>query len=138
MRHEDLLAEASKPGGLLEEALGLYHVYRSHVVGPTILKLIELFRGLQSQRKDSVTGFDRAPDRYMATGKEACDVIREEFDNDQLYVAWCIGSARKYELRAGHKAGESFERDREKARWYRLEADYVLGLGPSPRAGRST
>jgi hypothetical protein len=79
------------------------------------------------------TGFDAAPARYMASGREAIDVIREEL-GDAGFIAFCIGNARKYELRAGHKGPA--EVDLEKARWYREMAAYVLGSGPDPRSYR--
>lgn len=83
------------------------------------------------------TGFDAAPSRYMATGREAIDVIREEL-GDAGCRAFCLGNQRKYELRAGHKAGASADNDREKARWYRAFAAFIDGLGPDPRSYRRT
>lgn len=83
------------------------------------------------------TGFDAAPSRYMATGKEAIDIIREEL-GDAMFIGFCLGNARKYELRAGHKEGASEANDLEKARWYRQMADHV-GTGgtlPDPRTSR--
>lgn len=79
------------------------------------------------------TGFDAAPNRYMATGREAIDVIREEL-GDHGFIAFCIGNARKYELRAGHKGPA--EIDLEKARWYREMASHVQVGSPDPRAYR--
>jgi aminoglycoside phosphotransferase (APT) family kinase protein len=81
------------------------------------------------------TGFDAAPDRYMATGREACDIIREEL-GDPGFVAFCLGNARKYELRAGHKAGTTADNDLEKARWYREMAAHVTTGSPDPRTYR--
>jgi len=79
------------------------------------------------------TGFESAPTRYMATGREAIDIIREEL-GDQHFVWFCLGNARKYELRAGHKGPASV--DLEKARWYREMAAHVQGLRPDPRSYR--
>jgi hypothetical protein len=79
------------------------------------------------------TGFDAAPSRYTATGREAIDIIREEL-GDAGCLAFCIGNARKYELRAGHKGPA--ENDREKARWYRAFAAFLRGEGPDPRSYR--
>lgn len=81
------------------------------------------------------TGFDKAPDRYMATGKEAIDIIREKL-GESGFVSYCYGCALKYELRAGHKAGVSEATDREKARWYTMMAAHVEGQGPDPRSYR--
>jgi hypothetical protein len=83
------------------------------------------------------TGFSAAPSRYMATGREAIDIIRDEL-GDAGCVAFCIGNARKYELRAGHKASATAENDLEKARWYRQFAAFVRGEGSDPRANRRT
>lgn len=83
------------------------------------------------------TGFDAAPSRYMATGREAIDIIREEL-GDEGCVAFCIGNARKYELRAGHKASTTAENDLEKARWYRAFADHITTGSPDPRTYRRT
>lgn len=54
--------------------------------------------------QDDPTGFDAAPSRYMASGREAIDVIREQLGDDEKFAAFCLGNALKYELRAGHKA----------------------------------
>ena len=81
------------------------------------------------------TGFAAAPARFTATGREAIDVIWEEL-GDQATRSFCVGCARKYELRAGHKAGTSAANDLEKARWYRMFAAHIDGLGPDPRQGR--
>lgn len=79
------------------------------------------------------TGFDAAPSRYTATGREAIDIIREEL-GDERFAAFCIGNARKYELRAGHKGPA--EVDLEKARWYRQMARHVQFGEADPRAYR--
>lgn len=84
---------------------------------------------------DDETGFDRAPSKYMAHGREAVDILRDEL-GDQAFRWVCVGTARLYELRAGHKPGVSAETDLTKARWWRQMAAHVDGLGPDPRAGR--
>lgn len=81
------------------------------------------------------TGFAAAPARYTASGREAIDVIREEL-GDMGCWAFCLGNARKYELRAGHKGDAA--NDLEKARWYREFAAFVTGKGPDPRSYRVT
>lgn len=79
------------------------------------------------------TGFDEAPSRYVTdSGREAIDIIRDSM-SDREFVVWCCGQALKYECREGKKAGTD---DAEKARWYRLMADHVLGVGPDPRHER--
>lgn len=81
------------------------------------------------------TGFEAAPSRYMATGREAIDVIREEL-GDERFAGFCRGTARKYRLRAGHKAGAPEGNDLEKARWYEMMADHVESGTPDPRTLR--
>jgi hypothetical protein len=85
---------------------------------------------------DDPTGFDAAPSRYMATGREAIDIIRERL-GDEAFVGFCLGNALKYELRAGHKAGAPAGVDLDKARWYREMADHVTLGTPDPRAYRA-
>lgn len=47
-----------------------------------------------------------------------------------------IGNILKYALRAGVKAGSSYEEDMAKARWYaRRHIDNIAACGPGPGAG---
>nr|DAM86296.1 MAG TPA: nucelotide kinase [Caudoviricetes sp.] len=47
-----------------------------------------------------------------------------------------IGNILKYALRAGAKAGSSYEEDMAKARWYaRRYIDNIAACGPGPGAG---
>ena len=82
---------------------------------------------------DSNTGFDRAPDRYSAAGRETIDRIRDRL-GDAGFVSFCLGSAMKYEDRAGMKGDAAT--DRAKARWYRGMAEHVASGSPDPRSGR--
>jgi hypothetical protein len=82
---------------------------------------------------DSATGLDRAPDRYMATGRETIDRIRDVL-GDEGFVAFCVGNALKYADRAGLKSDAEF--DLVKQRWYLDMAAHVRDEGPDPRAGR--
>lgn len=88
---------------------------------------------LFAQGRDSATGFDRAPDRYSAKGRETIDRIRDDL-GDEGFIAFCVGNAAKYEDRAGLKG--SADEDMKKARWYRTMAAHVRGEGPDPRAER--
>jgi hypothetical protein len=63
---------------------------------------------------DSVTGFDRAPARYSAHGRETIDRIRDVL-GDTGFVA---------------------TEDMAKANWYRQMADHVAYGTLDPRAGR--
>lgn len=66
------------------------------------------------------------PDHYkLGNGREVIDVIRLMMTEDELR-GFCKGNYLKYILRAGKKAGESAETDREKAEWY---LDYLENLG---------
>ena len=86
-----------------------------------------------SRPTDSDTGLDRAPDRYMAAGRETIDRIRDAL-GDEGFVAFCAGNAMKYDDRAGRKGDEAT--DREKATFYRCMANHVRSYGPDPRHGR--
>jgi hypothetical protein len=81
---------------------------------------------------DTVAGFDRAPARYLQGGREKIDVIRDAL-TDEGFVAFCIGSAIKYNGRdKGDPAG-----DADKGRWYREMAAHVRGEGLDPRHRRA-
>lgn len=82
---------------------------------------------------DSVAGFDRAPDRYSAKGRETIDRIRDHL-GDEGFAAFCIGNAMKYEDRAGLK-GDAAD-DQAKARWYWAMAAHVMHGAPDPRSDR--
>lgn len=50
--------------------------------------------------------------------------------------SFLIGNILKYVLRAGYKAGSSYEEDMAKARWYsRRYIDNIAACGPGPGAG---
>lgn len=99
---------------------------------------------------DSPTGHDRAPDRYMAHGRETIDRQRDaayafaeslaipgvNVDElaDVLFVYLCTMQRLRYTDRAGLKGG--VEEDKAKAKFYFDMAQHVsLGL-PDPRADR--
>ena len=107
---------------------------------------------------DTPVGFDRAPDRYMAHGRETIDRMRDrafvvaeayagavgaadEVTNalaDLLFIYHCEVTAMKYEDRAGRKGDEGDEQqDRDKALFYRRMAAHVRGFGPDPRVNRA-
>ena len=65
------------------------------------------------------------PDHYkLGDGREVIDVIRLMMTEDELR-GFCKGNYLKYMLRAGKKAGESAETDRQKAAWY---LDYLENM----------
>lgn len=102
-------------------------------VGRVVAREFPRTWALFADGRDSVAGFDRAPDRYSQGSRETIDTIRDELGDD-AFVAFCVGTARKYEDRRGHKGDASGDQD--KARWYRAMAAHVRGEGPDPRAGR--
>lgn len=58
------------------------------------------------------------PDHYkLDNGREVIDVIRLMMTDDEVR-GFCKGNYLKYMLRAGKKAGELAETDRQKAEWY--------------------
>lgn len=96
-------------------------------------------------QNDSPTGHDRAPDRYMATGRETIDRQRDAagalFEEaiaagldagDAAFYVHCELCAMKYEDRTGRKDPD----DASKAGWYLKMAAHLLGSGEDPRAGR--
>lgn len=101
---------------------------------------------------DSADGFDRAPDRYTAHGRETIDRMRDlahtfaammrpgctraQRDDlaDDLFAFHCFATALKYEDRAGLKGDANT--DARKAAFYRGMAAHVAGEGPDPRAAR--
>mgnify|MGYP000609010699 FL=1 len=93
---------------------------------------------------DSITGHDRAPDRYSSKGRETIDRMRdlahEMFADpalaDAAFAFHCAATAVKYEDRAGLKGDAAV--DEAKARWYREMERHALGLGEDPRSGRAT
>lgn len=101
---------------------------------------------------DSPIGDDRAPDRYMASGREAIDEVRDichaltgtdEKAASTLFAAHCLLTAYVYLARAGRKGDAAS--DHAKARWYLSMAAYVTGLEApdgapytDPRASRPT
>lgn len=82
------------------------------------------------------TGFDKPPSHYDGgQGLEAIDRIwrlLRTIADDAAMVAFCVGNALKYEMRAGRKT----DGDHEKARWYWQFASYIRGEGPDPRITR--
>lgn len=109
---------------------------------------------------DSPIGDDRAPDRYMASGRETIDEVRDVCrhlatiwtigtDNhddrklgDSLFALHCMLTAYVYRSRAGRK-GDA-KQDHAKAGWYIQMARHVAsnnmdeeGLASSLNAGRN-
>ena len=68
------------------------------------------------------------PSHYTRWPVEVIDLTERE--------TFLIGNILKYALRAGSKAGSSYEEDMAKARWYaRRHIDNIAACGPGPGAG---
>lgn len=68
------------------------------------------------------------PDHYTRWPVEVIDLTERK--------SFLIGNILKYALRAGAKAGSSYEEDMAKARWYaRRHIDNIAACGPGPGAG---
>jgi hypothetical protein len=100
-----------------------------------ITKCVLAIEAGKRRQQDDDTGFGSMPFRYSGdpSGKETIDVIREQL-GDEGFCAFCLGTAIKYESRAGRKGPA--ETDLTKALFYRMMRDHVLGLGPDPRVHR--
>jgi hypothetical protein len=83
---------------------------------------------------DDATGFNVAPKRYSAHGRETIDRIRDVL-GDEGFAAYCCGTALKYRDRAGLK-GDAAE-DLKKAEWYEAMHACVLFGRPDPRTYRA-
>lgn len=91
---------------------------------------------------DTAVGADRAPDRYMAKGRETIDRMRDLahvlFGDpglaDMVFAFHCLATSLKYDDRAGLKGDADV--DRAKADWYRRMVDHVVAGGADPRANR--
>lgn len=106
----------------------------ANAVGAIIAEQFPRTWGLFADGRDSVAGFDRAPDRYAQGERETIDRIRDDL-GDEGFVAFCLGTAAKYRDRRGHKGDASG--DAEKARWYEQMARHVQIGDSDPRAARA-
>lgn len=58
------------------------------------------------------------PSHYCKAGRKECIVEMEEKYGIPATVGFCLMNAYKYLYRAGDKADNSYEQDRNKAQWY--------------------
>lgn len=85
-------------------------------------------------------GWESAPKRYMQSGRETVDVMRDlchflkPGQGDDYFAVACAVQALKYDDRNGAKG--DLEGDLEKSRWWRAMEKHVRGEGPDPREGR--
>lgn len=78
-------------------------------------------------------GFETPPSRYTRQDRETIDRIRDAM-TDLEFRAFCLGTAMRYEDRAGAK-GDAVGDD-EKARWYREMVAHLDGFAGDPRRNR--
>jgi hypothetical protein len=58
------------------------------------------------------------PSHYQKAGRKECIVEMEEKYGIPATIGFCLMNAYKYLYRAGDKADNSYEQDRNKAKWY--------------------
>lgn len=61
-----------------------------------------------------MTNFD---DHYQSMGIQPIDVMQEQLTHEE-FIGFLKGQIIKYKLRAGHKEGESYSKDKAKERRY--------------------
>jgi len=66
------------------------------------------------------------PSHYSKNGRKECIVEMEEYYGVNATIVFCLMNAYKYLYRAGDKADNSYEQDRNKARWYFDYANKLL------------
>lgn len=104
---------------------------------------------MSDDRNDSATGHDRAPDRYMAHGRETIDRQRDLAHKvargmvpdeavpamaDVLFVYLCVAQSMRYNDRLGRK-GDPAE-DAKKRAFYDAMAEHICFGTPDPRSDR--
>ena len=78
-------------------------------------------------------GFDKKnemvshPKHYNKAGRKECIVEMEEKYGIPATIGFCLMNAYKYLYRAGDKADNSYEQDRNKAKWYFDYANKLIG-----------
>ncbi len=85
---------------------------------------------------DQQLGYDKAPDRYMAHGRETIDTIRDSM-TDVEFIRYCWGTYIRYCDRLGLK--DPVEVEQKKITFYRQMAQHVVDPDgvPDPRAYRA-
>ena len=70
------------------------------------------------------------PPHYQKNGKECIEVMEEQFGPTPVYW-FCVLNAFKYKWRAGYKAGNDYEQDQAKAKWYTDYAKKICAKYPN-------
>lgn len=69
------------------------------------------------------------PAHYQKNGKECIEVMEEQFGPKAVYW-FCVLNAFKYKWRAGYKAGNDYDQDQAKAKWYTDYAKKICAKYP--------
>ena len=77
------------------------------------------------------------PPHYQKNGKECIEVMEEQFGPKAVYW-FCVLNAFKYKWRAGYKAGNDYEQDQAKAKWYTDYADKLNSIHNNTLSGVSS
>ena len=70
------------------------------------------------------------PPHYQKNGKECIEVMEEQFGPTPVYW-FCILNHFKCKWRAGYKAGNDYEQDLAKAKWYMDYAKKICAKYPN-------
>lgn len=126
---------ASAYGKVGEESSTALQGVIAGAMGKATMECIADLEAELNEREKNATdnGFRAAPARYVQQDRETIDRIRDAM-TDAGFVAFCLGTAMRYEDRGGAKGDP--DGDAEKARWYRQMIRHVSGDGPDPRADR--
>lgn len=108
---------------------------------PYILPIITLILGyifgryikLNISKKEQVNH----PAHYQKNGKECIEVMEEQFGPKAVYW-FCVLNAFKYKWRAGYKAGNDYDQDQAKAKWYTNYADKLNSIHNNTLSGVSS
>ena len=71
-----------------------------------------------SEKRNKMSEQVNHPSHYQKAGRKECIVEMEEKYGIPATIGFCLMNAYKYLYRAGDKADNSYEQDRNKAKWY--------------------
>ena len=102
------------------------------IISLIILLIFLLFLGwLYLPKKKSNKNKEQVnhPAHYQKNGKECIEVMEEQFGPTPVYW-FCVLNSFKYKWRAGYKAGNDYEQDQAKAKWYTDYAKKICAKYP--------
>ena len=79
-----------------------------------------------SEKRNKMSEQVNHPSHYQKAGRKECIVEMEEKYGIPATIGFCLMNAYKYLYRAGDKADNSYEQDRNKAKWYFDYANKLL------------